>query len=92
MICNETKFKDDEVCVIRLLRMIGISGVGEIGRALKSKSSSLMISFNNDSGVDCFEIRMKSAQEFGIKSLSLSLSLLLSLFKRCSKVYKVSRI
>ena len=90
MIYNKTKFKNNEICVIRLLKMIKINDVKKIKRALKPKSFLLIINFNNDSKVNCFEIRMKSTQKFKTKSLSLSLSL--SLFKKCLKIYKVSRI
>ena len=61
MICNEIKFKDNEICVIRLLKMIKINDVEKIRRILKSKSFSLMIDFDNDSRIDYFEIKMKSA-------------------------------
>ena len=40
--------------------MIKINDVEEIKRALKSKSSLLIINFNNDSKIDYFEIKMKS--------------------------------
>ena len=90
MIYNEIELENDEICVIKLLKMIEISGVEEIKRALKSKSSSLMIDFDNDSRINYFEIKIKSTQKFNIKSLSLSLSL--SLFKKCSRIYKILRI
>ena len=90
MIYNKIRFKNDEICVIKLLKMIKINNVEKIRRALKSKSFLLIINFDNDSRVNYFEIKMKSAQKLEIKSLSLSLSL--SLFKKCSKVYKISRI
>ena len=88
MIYNKIRFKNDEICVIKLLKMIKINNVEKIRRALKSKSFLLIINFDNDSRVNYFEIKMKSAQKLEIKSLSLSLSL----FKKCSKVYKISRI
>ena len=90
IICNEIRFKDDEVYVIKLLKVIEINDVKEIKRALKSKSFLLMINFDNDSRVDCFKVKIKSTQK--LKTKSLSLSLLLLLFKRCLKVYKISRI
>ena len=88
MIYNEIKFKNNEICVIEFLKMIKISDFEKIGRALKSKSFSLIINFDNNSKVNYFEIKMKLMQKFEIKSLSLSLSL----FKRCLKTYKISRI
>ena len=60
IIYNEIRFKDDEICVIRLLKIIKINDIEEIKRALKPKSSLLMINFNNDSKINCFKIRMKS--------------------------------
>ena len=90
MIYNEIKFKNDEIYVIRFLKIIKINDVEEIRRALKSKNSLLIINFNNDSRINYFEIRIKSTQKLEIKSLSLSLSL--SLFKRYSKIYKISKI
>ena len=60
MIYNEIKFKNDEIYVTELLKMIKINNVEEIRCALKSKNSSIMINFNNDSKIDYFEIRMKS--------------------------------
>ena len=88
MIYNKIRLENDEVYVIRFLKMIKINDVREIKRVLKSKSSSLMINFDNDSKVDCFKIRMKSTQKLDIKLLSLSLSL----FKRCLRIYKISKI
>ena len=70
--------------------MIKINNVEEIKRALKPKSFSLIINFNNNSKIDYFEIKMKLTQKF--KTKSLSLSLLLSLFKKCLKIYKISKI
>ena len=70
--------------------MIEVNDVEKIERALKSKNSSLMINFNNNSKIDCLEIKMKSTQKFEIKLLLLSLSL--SLFKKCLKIYKISKI
>ena len=90
MIYNKIKFENDKVYVIRLLKVIKISDVEEIKRALKSKSSSLIIDFDNNSKINYFKIRIKLTQEFKIKLLSLSLSLLL--FKKCLKIYKISKI
>ena len=59
MIYNEIRFKNDKICVIKLLKVIKINNVEEIKRALKSKSFSLIINFDNDLEVNCFEIRMK---------------------------------
>ena len=59
MIYNEIRFENDEIYVIRFLKMIEINGVEAIKRALKSKRFSFMINFNNDSQLDYFEIRMK---------------------------------
>ena len=59
MIYNEIRFENNEICVIKFLKMIKINDVGEIKRILKSKSFSLIINFNNDSKVDYFEIKMK---------------------------------
>ena len=59
MIYNKIKFKNNKICVIRLLKMIKINDVEEIKRALKSKSSLLIINFDNDSKIDFFEIKMK---------------------------------
>ena len=89
MIYNEIKLKNkNSICDAGLLRMIKINGVEDIKRALKSKSFSLMINFDNDSKIDCFEMKMKSTQKFEIKSLSLSLSL----FEKYARVYKISKI
>ena len=60
MIYNKIKFENDKVYVIKLLKMIKINDVEEIKRALKSKSFSLIINFDNDSRINYFEIRMKS--------------------------------
>ena len=59
MIYNEIKFKNDEIYIIKLLKIIKISDIEEIKRILKSKSFSLIINFNNDSKINCFEIKMK---------------------------------
>ena len=91
MIYNKTKFENDEVYVIRFLKIIKINDVKNIKRILKSKNSSLIINFNN-SKINYFEIKMKLTQKFKIKSLSLLLSLSLSLFKKCLKTYKISKI
>ena len=61
VIYNEIRFKNNEICVIRFLRMIKINDVEKIKRVLKSKSSSLMINFNNDLRINYFKIRMESA-------------------------------
>ena len=90
MICNEIKFKNNEIYVITLLKIIEINDIKKIKRALKSKSFLLIINFDNDSRINYFKIKIKLTQKFKIKSLSLSL--LLSLFKKCLKVYKISRI
>ena len=90
MIYNKIRFKNDKVYIIGLLKVIKIKNVEEIKRALKSKSSLLMINFDNKSRINCFKIKMKSTQKFKIKSLSLLL--LLSLFKKYSKIYKISKI
>ena len=92
MIYNEIKFENNKIYVIKLLKMIKINDVEKIKRVLKSKSSLLIINFNNNSKINYFEIKMKSTQKFEIKSLLLSLSLSLSLFKKCLKIYKISRI
>ena len=89
MICNEIKFENkDLICDIRLLKMIKINNVEDIKRVLKSKSSLLIINFDNDSKIDYFEIKMKSTQKFETKSLLLSLLL----FEKCLKIYKVLKI
>ena len=59
VIYNEIKLKNDEAYVIKLLKIIKINDVEEIKRALKSKSFSLMINFNNGSKINYFEIKMK---------------------------------
>ena len=61
MIYNEIRFKNDEIYVIRFLKMIEINNVKEIKRVLKSKNSSLIINFDNNSKINCFEIKIKSA-------------------------------
>ena len=60
MIYNKIRFKNDKICVIKLLKIIKINDIGEIRRALKSKSSLFVINFNNNSRINYFEIRMKS--------------------------------
>ena len=60
MIYNKIKFKNNEIYVIKLLKMIKINDVKEIKRALKPKSSLLIINFNNNSKIDCLEIKIKS--------------------------------
>ena len=60
-IYNEIRFKNDEIYIIRFLKIIEINDVEKIKRALKSKNSLLMINFDNDSEINCFEIKMKSA-------------------------------
>ena len=89
MIYNKIKFENkDLICDIKFLKVIKINDVENIERALKSKSFSLIINFDNDSKIDYFEIRMKLTQKFKIKSLSLSLSL----FEKCLKIYKILKI
>ena len=61
MIYNKIRFKNNEICVIKLLKIIKINDVEEIKRALKSKNFSLMINFNNNSKINYFEIKMKLA-------------------------------
>ena len=68
--------------------MIKINDVEEIRRALKLKRFSLIMSFNNDSKIDYLKIKMKLAQKLEIKSLSLSLSL----FEKCLKIFKILKI
>ena len=60
IIFNEIKFENNEICVIKILKMIEINDVKEIKRALKSKSFLLIINFNNNSKIDYLEIKMKS--------------------------------
>ena len=48
-----------------------VEGVEEIGRALKSKSSLLIISLDSNSRVKYFEIEMKLARELKEYSLLL---------------------
>ena len=60
IIYNKIRFKNNEIYVIRLLKIIEINDVKKIKRVLKSKSFSLMIDFDNDSKIDYFEIKMKS--------------------------------
>ena len=59
MIYNKIRFKNDKVCVIKLLKVIKINDVEKIGRVLKSKSSLLIINSDNDSRINYFEIKMK---------------------------------
>ena len=61
IICNKIKFKNNEIYVIRLLKIIKINDVEKIERALKLKSFSLIINFNNDLRINYFEIKMKLA-------------------------------
>ena len=49
MICDEIRFKNNEIYIIRRLKIIKINGVEEIKRVLKSKNFSLIINFDNDS-------------------------------------------
>ena len=86
MIYNKIRFKNDKICVIKLLKIIEINDIKEIKRALKPKKSLLIIDFDNNSKINYLKIKMKSTQEFEIKSLSLSL------FKRYFKIYKISKI
>ena len=60
IICNKIKFKNNEICVIRFLKIIKINDVEDIKRTLKSKSFSLIINFDNNSKINYFEIKMKS--------------------------------
>ena len=59
IIYNKIKFENNEIYIIRLLKIIKINDVEKIKRVLKSKSFSLIINFNNNSKIDYFEIRMK---------------------------------
>ena len=59
MIYNKIKFKNDEICVIRFLKIIEINDVEEIKRALNPKNSLLIINFDNNSKIKYFEIKMK---------------------------------
>ena len=87
MIYIKIRFENkDLICDAGLLKMIKINNVENIERVLKSKSFSLMINFDNDLKIDYFEIRMKLMQKFEIKSS------LLSLFEKCAKIYKISKI
>ena len=60
MIYNKIRFENNKICVIKLLKVIEINNIKKIKRALKSKSFSLMINFDNNSKINYFEIRMKS--------------------------------
>ena len=60
MIYNEIRFENNEICVIRFLKIIKINNVKKIKRALKSKSSLLIINFNNDLKINYFKIKIKS--------------------------------
>ena len=57
--------------------------IEEIGRTLKSKSSSLIISLDNNSRINYFEVEIKSIRE--LKEYSL----LLSLFERYIRVSNI---
>ena len=59
MIYNEIRFENDEIYIIRLLKIIKINDVKKIKRVLKSKSFLLMINFDNDLKINYFEIKMK---------------------------------
>ena len=59
MIYDKIKFENNEICVIRFIKMIEINDVEKINRALKLKSSLLMINFDNNSKVNYFKIRIK---------------------------------
>ena len=59
MIYNEIKFKNNKVYIINFLKVIKIKNVEKIKRALKSKSFSLIINFNNDSRINYFKIKVK---------------------------------
>ena len=74
----------EDACGVAGLRGVdGVGGAGETGRALKPKSSSLVIDSGSNSGVDCPEVGMESARELGEYSLSLSL------FERYARVSSV---
>ena len=88
MIYNEIRFKNNEIYNLKFLKMIKINDIKDIKRVLKPKSFLLIINFNNDLKINYFEIKMKSAQKFETKSLSL----LLSLFGKCAKIYKILKI
>ena len=60
IIYNKIRFKNDEIYIIIFLKMIKINNVEKIKRILKSKNSSLIINFNNDSKIDYFEMKIKS--------------------------------
>ena len=60
VIYNKIRFENDKTYVTKLLKMIKINDVKEIKRILKSKNFSLMISFDNDLKINCFEIKIKS--------------------------------
>ena len=56
----KVRFENNEIYVIKLLKMIEINDVEKIKRALKSKRFSLMINFDYDSKIDYLKMRMKS--------------------------------
>ena len=60
VIYNKIKFENNKIYIIKLLKIIKINDVEKIKRVLKSKSSLLMINFNNDLKIDYLEIKMKS--------------------------------
>ena len=90
MIYNNIRFENNEICVIKFLKIIKINDVEKIRRILKSKNFSMIIIFKNDLKINYFEIKIKSTQKFKIKSLLLSLSL--SLFKKNLKKFKISKV
>ena len=61
MIYNKIRFENDEAYIIELLKMIKISDVEKIERALKSKSFLLIINFDNNSRINYLEIKIKLA-------------------------------
>ena len=69
MIYNEIRLEDKNLIYnIKLLKIIEEINDGKnIKRALKPKSSLLIIDFNNDLKINYFEIKMKSTQKFKIK-------------------------
>ena len=60
IIYNKIRFENDEICVIRFLKIIKINDVKEIKRALKSKRSLLIINFDNNSRINYLKTKMKS--------------------------------
>ena len=54
--------------------MDGVDSTGELGLARRPKRSSLEIGSEGASEVDCFEVGVESARDFGVYGLSVSLS------------------